>query len=52
MLSEILRNTNIGTQVYIGHVNTENMQMLTKCDVTHQVEQLDCGVQLKEVIRL
>lgn len=52
VLSETLRNTNIGTQVYIGHVNTENMQMLTKCDVTHQVEQLDCEVQLEEVIKL
>lgn len=52
MLSETLRNTNVGTQVYTGHVNTENMQMLTKCDVTHQVEQLDCEVQLEEVIRL
>lgn len=52
VLSETLRNTNIGTRVYTEHVNTENMQMLTKCDVTHQVEQLDCEVQLEEVIRL
>lgn len=51
MLSETLRNTNKGTQVHVGHVNTENMQMLTKCDVTHQVEQLDCEVQLEEVIK-
>lgn len=52
VLSETLRNTNGGTQVYTGRVNTEDMQMLTKCDVTHQVEQLDCEVQLEEVIRL
>lgn len=34
-------------------MNTENMQMLTKrCDVTHQVGQLDCEVQLEIVMRL
>lgn len=34
-------------------MNTENMQMLTKrCDVTYQVEQLDCEVQPEIVMRL